>query len=73
MLAFVARAPLIFSGVWKLVSPFLAMDTKTKIRICGKSDDHTAELAKLVEPAHIPDFLGGASKCAIPDGSETRV
>jgi len=68
--AFVARAPWIFAAVYNLVTPFLAADTKMKVVICGKRDDHLAALSKLVEPDQIPEFLGGTSKCAIPDGSK---
>ena len=70
--AFVARAPWIFASLWKLVEPFLAEDTKAKVKICGRSTDHLAELAKLVDPSEIPDWLGGQSKSGIPDGSTQR-
>ena len=69
--AFVANAPRIFSMLWRMVSPFLADDTKRKVKICGKGSDHLAELSKLVDLAQIPDFLGGGSKCAIPSGIES--
>jgi hypothetical protein len=66
---FVARAPRLFSGIYKLVEPFLAADTRAKAKICGKSDDHTAALSLLVPRANIPSFLGGdAADCTIPEG-----
>ena len=65
--AFVARAPGIFAGIYKLAEAFLAADTKAKVRICGKGEDAAAALAQWVERSEIPDFLGGDAKCAIPD------
>lgn len=67
---FVARAPGLFSGIYKLVEPFLAPDTRAKARICGKSEDHVGALSQLVPRGNIPAFLGGdAALCPIGDGS----
>ena len=66
--AFVLRAPWIFAALYKLVSPFLAADTKRKVRILGKGDDHLAALQQYVAFEEIPDFLGGGKPCIIPDG-----
>lgn len=63
---FVARAPRLFSGVYKAAEPFLAKDTRAKVRICGPADDHVRALAELVPRESIPRFLGGEAECAIP-------
>jgi hypothetical protein len=69
--AFVIRAPWIFSALYKLVSPFLAADTKRKVRILSKSDDHLKALSEYIPMEQIPEFLGGGKPCAIPDGHAT--
>lgn len=63
---FVARAPRLFSGVYKAAEPFLAKDTRAKVRICSASDDHVTALSALVPRESIPHFLGGGSECDIP-------
>ena len=57
--AFATRAPWIFTAIWKLVAPFLAADTKAKVRILGKADDHLKALQEFIDFDQIPDFLGG--------------
>lgn len=67
---FVARAPRLFSAVFKAVEPFLSADTKAKVRVFGQSADHVAALSELVEREQIPAFMGGGSECAIPGAVE---
>ena len=40
------RAPWIFAALYKVISPFLAADTKRKVRILGKGDDHLKALSE---------------------------
>ena len=54
------RAPGVFTGVFKLAQPFLAADTKAKVRICGHADNHTAVLGELIAIDQMPDFVGGS-------------
>ena len=69
--AYVVNAPRIFSMIFKMVSPFLAADTKAKVRVFGKGEDHLAGkggMLELVELDQIPQWLGGTSPtCAIPE------
>ena len=62
-------AAMIFSAVYKLVSPFLAADTKAKVCVCSKNEDTVKALSKFIDPSQIPEFLGGQSKCDIPNGT----
>lgn len=68
--AYVINAPRIFSMVFKMVAPFLAADTKAKVRVFGKGDDHLrgkGGMLELVDEDQIPKWLGGTSaECAIP-------
>ena len=66
--AFATRAPWIFTAIWKLVAPFLAADTKAKVRILGKADDHLTALQEFIDFDQIPDFLGGGLPTTISDG-----
>lgn len=66
--AFATRAPWIFTAIWKLVAPFLAADTKAKVRILGKADDHLKALQEFIDFDQIPDFLGGGLPTTISDG-----
>eukprot|EP00592_Proboscia_alata_P007998 CAMPEP_0194354346 /NCGR_PEP_ID=MMETSP0174-20130528/2522_1 /TAXON_ID=216777 /ORGANISM="Proboscia alata, Strain PI-D3" /LENGTH=404 /DNA_ID=CAMNT_0039123267 /DNA_START=79 /DNA_END=1293 /DNA_ORIENTATION=+ len=65
----VVRAPWIFSAIYKLVSPVLDANTRDKIQILGGSADHMAKISEFVDPAEVPDWLGGtAMDCEIPAG-----
>ena len=52
------------------MSPFLAADTKAKVRILGRGDDHLAALSAYIDVEQIPDFLGGRLATTISDGSD---
>ena len=73
--AYVVNAPRIFSAIFKMLSPFLAADTKAKVRVFGKADDHLrgkGGLLELVDLDQIPQWLGGTSpSCSIPDPCAT--
>mmetsp|Transcript_19883 Transcript_19883/g.33892 ORF Transcript_19883/g.33892 Transcript_19883/m.33892 type:complete len:287 (-) Transcript_19883:222-1082(-) len=60
---FVARAPRIFSGIYAMASPFLAADTKAKVRVCGASADNVKALSEFVAVDNIPTFMGGQLTC----------
>ena len=56
-----------------MLSPFLAADTKAKVRVFGKGDDHLrgkGGMLEVVELDQIPKWLGGTSPtCSIPEPS----
>lgn len=64
--AFATRTPFVFKALWQIVAPFLAADTKAKVRICGRRDDHLAALREFIDDDQIPDFLGGKLPSRIP-------
>ena len=69
-----SRAPRLFNGIYKMVEPFLAADTKKKVRVCGKSEDSAAALSTLVPKANIPSWMGGEAACpSIPSGQVVQV
>merc|ERR1712032_127835 len=74
-IAYVVNAPRVFSTVFKLISPFLAADTKAKVRVFGKGDDHLrgpGGMLEVVDVEQIPAWLGGSSpSCAIPTPAMT--
>jgi hypothetical protein len=55
---YIINAPLLFSGVWKVVKGSLCKRTRDKIFMLGKK--YTAKLLEAVEPENLPSFLGGA-------------
>lgn len=57
----VVRAPKLFSGVYKLVEPFLTQDTRAKARIFGPAVAPAAALMEFVPPDQIPQFLCATS------------
>ena len=69
------NAPRIFKAIYSMLSPFLAADTKAKVRMFSRGDDHLhgkGGLLELVDLDQIPKWLGGTSQtCTIPEPSET--
>jgi len=53
----------IFGMGWKLVSPWLNDETKSKIHILP-NDKYQKLLQDVIDPKHIPAFLGGTCTCA---------
>ena len=53
---FIARAPMMFTAVWKLVSPFVPAATKAKIGIFGNSG-YTEKMLSVMKSESIPVWL----------------
>lgn len=62
---YIVNAPMLFSGVWCIIKPWLDQRTKDKIKILGTS--YQKELLKDIDPENLPDFLGGTSTHDISD------
>jgi len=58
---YIVNAPWVFGLIWKIVKPWLNEQTLAKITIVGT--DYKTTLHKAVDPAHLPDWLGGTCKC----------
>lgn len=61
---FILNSPMLFSGVWAVVKPWLDKRTQDKIKITGKK--YKDALFELVDPDNLPSFLGGNCQC--PNG-----
>jgi len=59
---FIVNAPLLFSGIWAMIKPWLDEKTKSKITILGSQYD--TQLQEYIDPENLPDFLGGKSTTA---------
>mmetsp|Transcript_38187 Transcript_38187/g.53102 ORF Transcript_38187/g.53102 Transcript_38187/m.53102 type:complete len:441 (-) Transcript_38187:156-1478(-) len=59
---FIIRAPAVFTGIWKLVKPWLDVRTLAKIEICGYYDFLDA-LQHEIDISQIPEEYGGQCKC----------
>eukprot|EP00906_Rhabdomonas_costata_P011978 RCo017066 len=59
----VVNAPPLMSAVWALVKPMLPPRTRGKVQILRHGPDQDRALAELVDPEHLPEFLGGKCKC----------
>jgi len=57
---FIVNAGWSFTGLWKVVKQFLDEKTNKKIKILG--DKFEKDLHKVVDPAQLPEFLGGTCK-----------
>ena len=68
--AVVARAPRLFTGIYSLASPFLAADTKAKVRIFGHNDDHLGTLTEFITIDNIPQFLKGDTEVVLTKQDE---
>jgi hypothetical protein len=73
---FIINSPMLFSGIWACVKPWLDDKTKAKISIHGSS--FKKELLEVIDEDVLPDFLGGKCECDLgrnigpwnPDGEE---
>jgi len=63
---FIINSPLLFSGIWAMIKPWLDDKTKAKITICGSK--YETQLLELIDAENLPDFLGG--KCKVDQYGE---
>eukprot|EP00825_Cyclidium_porcatum_P046546 TRINITY_DN734_c0_g1_i11.p1 TRINITY_DN734_c0_g1~~TRINITY_DN734_c0_g1_i11.p1 ORF type:complete len:273 (+),score=84.39 TRINITY_DN734_c0_g1_i11:473-1291(+) len=56
---FIVNAPLLFSGIWTIIKPWLDEKTRSKIEIIGSS--YSKRLSEFVDPQNLPQFLGGTT------------
>lgn len=54
---FIINAPMLFSGIWAIVKPWVDKKTRKKVHIIGSH--YQKELEKFIDIENIPDFLGG--------------
>jgi hypothetical protein len=67
---FIINAPMLFSGIWAVIKPWLDEKTKNKITIIGSGyREKLSELVisilfmKKISEENLPEFLGGTCKC----------
>ncbi|KRW99487.1 CRAL-TRIO domain [Pseudocohnilembus persalinus] len=58
---FIVNAPMLFTGIWQIIKPWLDEKTRNKITIMGGK--YKEKLLELIDAENLPDFLGGTSKC----------
>jgi len=56
---FIVNAPMLFSGIWAMIKPWLDEKTRNKITIIGSK--YEPQLLELIPIENLPDFLGGKS------------
>jgi len=54
---FIVNAPMLFTGVWAMIKPWIDEKTRNKIKIVGSK--YEKELFAVIDPENLPDFLGG--------------
>lgn len=54
---FIINAPMLFSGIWAVVKPWVDKKTRKKVHIIGSH--YMKELEKFIDVENIADFLGG--------------
>ncbi|EEC11745.1 conserved hypothetical protein [Ixodes scapularis] len=64
----VVRAPRVFPILWALVGTFINDNTRAKFTFFADGNHTPTGLAEFLDPAHVPDFLGGPCQTSIPDG-----
>ncbi|CAN8002366.1 unnamed protein product [Ixodes hexagonus] len=64
----VVRAPRVFPILWALVGTFINDNTRSKFTFFADGNHTPTGLAEFLDPAHVPDFLGGPCQTSIPDG-----
>lgn len=57
---FIINAPMLFSGVWAVIKPWLDEKTRNKIVIIGSG--FKEKLNEFIDDDKLPDFLGGNCK-----------
>ncbi|KAK9766069.1 cytosolic factor, phosphatidylinositol/phosphatidylcholine transfer protein [Basidiobolus ranarum] len=58
---FIINAPMLFSSVWRLITPFLDEVTVSKIFILGSG--YKSKLLEYIDAENLPAFLNGQCKC----------
>jgi len=61
----IINAPAVFRAIWTIVKPMLDPRTQAKIEVCP--NDYMKVLTRWVDPANIPQYLGGKSQGALID------
>ena len=66
---YIVNAPMLFSGIWAIVKPWIDEKTRNKIKILGSSFHkdlfehvnllYEYKLFSQIEAENLPDFLGG--------------
>uniref|UniRef100_H2YPN6 SEC14-like protein 1 n=1 Tax=Ciona savignyi TaxID=51511 RepID=H2YPN6_CIOSA len=65
----IVRSPRVFPVLWTLISPFIDEKTSSKFMMYTGTDYlECGGLVDYIPTEFIPDFLGGVSKCDIPEG-----
>jgi len=54
---FIVNAPMLFTGVWAAIKPWIDEKTRNKIKILGSK--YEKEIQAVIDPENLPDFLGG--------------
>eukprot|EP01007_Sphenomonas_quadrangularis_P000093 NODE_1041_length_1030_cov_452.697248_g865_i0.p1 GENE.NODE_1041_length_1030_cov_452.697248_g865_i0~~NODE_1041_length_1030_cov_452.697248_g865_i0.p1 ORF type:complete len:307 (-),score=55.66 NODE_1041_length_1030_cov_452.697248_g865_i0:78-998(-) len=67
---YVVNAPTAFGGAWKILSHLMDANTRSKIQVLGK--DYMQTLSQHVDPAQLPNFLGGGCRYC-PNGCLSSV
>lgn len=57
---FIVNAPMLFSGIWAAIKPWIDEKTRNKIVIIGSG--FKEKLLEIIDPENLPEFLGGSSK-----------
>lgn len=64
----VVRAPRVFPILWALVGTFINDNTRSKFTFFADGNHTPTGLAEFLDPAYVPDFLGGPCQTSMPDG-----
>ena len=59
---FIVNTPLLFSGAWACIKPWL--DKRTRDKISTHGSKYQKKLFELVDPDDLPQFLGGNCVCS---------
>ncbi|KAK9838539.1 hypothetical protein WJX81_006074 [Elliptochloris bilobata] len=61
----IINAPGVFKVIWTIIKPMLDPRTQAKIEVLSK--DYQKGLLEWIEPANLPDYLGGTSRATLLD------
>ena len=66
--AVVVNAPSVFTSIWSILKRGFDKRILEKVSIFGTTG-YQEELAKIIDPANLPEYLGGTCKCShMPGG-----